>query len=230
MTPSPSRLDSKLLRLHRRVRSQPLLYRFTLGVRILLAAGFIPTGIVKLIGWRFTQMSPEFPIGAFFETLYQSGLYWRFLGLGQAIAGLCVLVPATATLGALLFLPIMLNVFVITLSYDFNFTPVITGLMLLANVYLLAWDYDRLRGIFGQTTQIEPLPQHRLGRFEWWVYAVGTTAGMGFFAGTRSLLPAGWLRWCLGIGLASLLAALWLEAQRQITAKLIEGRGQIAGV
>ncbi len=230
MTLSPSRLDSKLLPMHRRLRSQPLLYRFTLGTRILLAAGFIPTGIVKLIGWRFTRMSPEFPIGAFFETLYLSGLYWRFLGLGQVIAGLCVLVPATATLGALLFLPIMLNVFVITLSYDFKFTPVITGLMLLANVYLLTWDYDRLRGIFGLTTQIDPLPQHRLGRFERWVYATGTTAGMGFFAGTRSLVPAGWSYWYLGIGLASVLAALWLGVQRQISAKLMKGRGQIAGV
>ena len=49
-----------------------------------------------------------------------------------------------ATLGAVLFLPIMLNIFVITISYYFAATPVITGLMLLANVYLLVWDWPRL--------------------------------------------------------------------------------------
>src|SRR6201986_3150313 len=125
-------LDRLLCASQRWVRARPLLYRLTLGTRLLLAVGFIPTGMVKLLGRRFTLMSPESDIGLFFETLYRSGLYWHFLGLTQVAAGLLVLWNATATVGAMMFFGIMLNVFVITLSYDFRLTPVVTGLMLLA--------------------------------------------------------------------------------------------------
>lgn len=44
-------------------------HRFTLFTRVLLAAGFIPTGMVKLLGQRFTSISPGHPIGAFFEAM-----------------------------------------------------------------------------------------------------------------------------------------------------------------
>jgi hypothetical protein len=70
-------LDQFLSAARRWVRARPLLYRLTLGTRVLLAVGFIPTGMVKLLGRRFTTMSPESGIGGFFETLYQSGPYWR---------------------------------------------------------------------------------------------------------------------------------------------------------
>lgn len=205
-------LDRLLCGLQRRARSGPLLYRLALGTRLLLAVGFIPTGVVKLLGRRFTNMSPLTPIGGFFETLYQSGPYWRFLGLTQLLAGLLVLWPATATVGALLFFGIMLNVFLITLSYDFQFTPVVTGLMLLATVYLLLWDYDRLRPLFGlgREAAAAPLPRQRLGgKVERGAYVAGLASGLGFFAGTRGLLvPWSWNLW-LALGcVASFVAAL----------------------
>jgi hypothetical protein len=209
-----SRLDLVFLDWHRRVRAQPLLYRFTLATRILLAVGFIPTGMVKVLGRRFSYMSPEYPIGAFFETLYQSGLYWHFIGAAQVGAGILVLVPATATLGAVLFFPILANVFVITLSYDFNFTPVITGQMLLASIYLLAWDYDRLRGLFVSLQGASPIavvPKHRLTRAESCVYVVGTASGLLFFGAARfSFLAGPWYWKWFGIGLGSCVVALWL--------------------
>ncbi len=31
------------------------------------------------LGYRFSYMSPETDIGGFFETMYQSGLYYHFL-------------------------------------------------------------------------------------------------------------------------------------------------------
>lgn len=40
-----------------------------------------------------------------------------------------------------------MNIFVITLAVDFRGTQVVSGLMLLGNVYLLAWDYDRWKGL-----------------------------------------------------------------------------------
>ncbi|HET6668759.1 MAG TPA: hypothetical protein VFH15_00875 [Pyrinomonadaceae bacterium] len=48
------------------------------------------------------------------------------------------------------YFPLILNIFVITVSMHFTGTPVITGLMLLANIYLLCWDYDRLKRVFSR--------------------------------------------------------------------------------
>ena len=60
----------------------------------------------------------------------------------------------------LLYLPIIVNIFVITVAMQFRGTWVIVGAMLLANLYLLAWDYDRLRTVLFRDPP--PLaPDHR---------------------------------------------------------------------
>jgi uncharacterized membrane protein YphA (DoxX/SURF4 family) len=136
---------SVLDRAHARVRRKGLLRIFTVVTRILLALGFIPSGLTKALGNRFTILGIDNPAGFFFEAMYRTGYYWRFLGLCQLIAALLLLVPRTATLGALAYFPLILNIFVITVALGFRGTPVITGLMLLANIYLLCWDYDKLK-------------------------------------------------------------------------------------
>lgn len=185
------------------IRSKSLLYRFTLGTRILLAIGFIPTGMVKLLGYRFTTMTLESDVGAFFEILYQSGLYWNFLGFTQILAGVMVLIPATSALGAVLFLCIILNIFMITISYDFAFTPVITFQMLLASIWLILWDYDQFRSLLFNrsmisgnsesattTAAIKPamLPKPALeNSLERGVYIAGAVSGLLFFGILRGL-------------------------------------------
>ena len=141
---------SPLERLHARARSSRVLRAFTVFTRVVLALGFLPSGLTKVLGNRFTVLGVDNPVGFFFEALYRSGFYWNFLGLCQLAAALLLLVPRTATLGALLYFPIILNIFVLTLSMHFTGTPFITGLMLLANLYLLCWDYDRLKCLFGK--------------------------------------------------------------------------------
>jgi uncharacterized membrane protein YphA (DoxX/SURF4 family) len=130
---------------HSRVRQNKLLRIFTVFTRVLLAIGFIPSGITKLLGNRFTILGTDDPVGFFFEALYRTGFYWRFLGICQLAAALLLLIPKTATLGALVYFPLILNIFVITVSMHFTGTPIITGMMLLASIYLLCWDYDKLK-------------------------------------------------------------------------------------
>jgi hypothetical protein len=117
--------------------------------RYLIGGAFVFASLIKLKGLRFTSESgADAPINSafhFFETMYQSGLYWQFIGLGQLLAGALLITQRYAKLGALLNLPIVANIFVITISYDFNYTPVITGLMLLANILLICWDGDQFR-------------------------------------------------------------------------------------
>lgn len=142
-------MSSSLDQFHERVKKSRLLKIFTVFTRILLALAFLPSGLTKLMGNRFTVLGIDDPVGFFFEALYRTGFYWRFLGICQLTVALLLLIPRTATLGALAYFPLILNIFVITVSMGFTGTPVITGLMLLASIYLLCWDYDKLKKIFG---------------------------------------------------------------------------------
>jgi hypothetical protein len=124
---------------------------FIIYTRYLIGGAFVFASLIKIKGKRFTSDGTENPINSawhFFETMYQSGLYWQFLGVGQFIAGGLLMTQYYAKLGAVAFFPIILNVFIITISYYFAYTPVITGGMLLATVLLLIWEWDTLKMLF----------------------------------------------------------------------------------
>lgn len=143
-------LQEKLDALHAWVRNFPVLQRFTVFTRLLLGVGFIAPGLTKALGNRFTTISTDNPIGYFFEAMYQTGFYWRFIGAAQVVAAILTLIPRTTTWGAICFFPIILNIFVITISMNFAGTPFVTGLMLLANLYLLCWDYHKFKPVLFQ--------------------------------------------------------------------------------
>lgn len=169
-------------------RQNPLLSRFTLGIKILLALGFIPTGVVKVAGLRFaTNLDITSGAGAFFEMLYQSGYYWVFLGLAQVFAGLLILWERTAAIGSILFLAIISNIFFITISYDFSYTPVVSSLILLASLWLVFWEWHRIRHLFfTNSTPFLYVEQLNLSsNLEKAVYTIGFTAGLLFFAALR---------------------------------------------
>ncbi|MBT8257283.1 MAG: hypothetical protein KJO49_02345 [Bacteroidia bacterium] len=129
------------------IRQKTLFKLFTWFVRILLALAFLPSGLKKVLGERFTVLGLDSPIGFFFEALYRTGFYWNFLGLIQLLAAALLLVPRTSFFGALLYFPIAINIFIIVTAMHFKGTPYVAGLMLLANIYLLIWDYNKLKSI-----------------------------------------------------------------------------------
>lgn len=132
---------------HQKIYDKKIFVLFTRATRILLFLGFLPSGLKKLLGERFTLLGVDTPVGFFFEALYQTGFYWNFLGLIQLIAGILLLIPRTSFFGALLYLPIIINIFIIVVSMHFTGTPYIAGLMLLANLYLIFWDYKKVKSI-----------------------------------------------------------------------------------
>ena len=138
---------SALDRLHARLVRSRLLQRFTAFTRVLLALGFIPPGIKKLTGEPFTTLPTSHPVGYFFDAFFQAGELYVFVGLAQVAAGLLLLWPRTATLGAVIYFPIILTIAVLTNAIGFAGTEQITILMALACLWLLVWDYDRLRAI-----------------------------------------------------------------------------------
>ena len=91
---------------------------FIIYTRYLIGGAFVFSSIVKLEGHRFTAKSgANEPINSsfhFFETMYQSGIYWQFIGLGQLVAGALLMTQRFAKLGALVYFPIIVNIFMIT--------------------------------------------------------------------------------------------------------------------
>ena len=138
---------SKTHQLNCYFRSKRLMLWFTWFTRILLFIACLPSGYKKFANQRFTLLGIDNPIGFFFEALYVSGFYWQFLGLMQLMAGFLLLIPRTTFLGALIYFPIILNIFVIVTSMHFTGTPIVAGLMLLANLWLIFWDFDKFHSI-----------------------------------------------------------------------------------
>lgn len=152
------------------LRGKKWLQIFVIYTRYLIGGAFVFASIVKIKSERFFTAvenisdAPWHSVGNYFETMYQSGLYWNFLGWGQLIAGLLLLTQKYAKLGAIAFFPIILNVFVITISYDFHATPIITFFMMLASIMLLLWHWGELKILFNlpyspsKVNTIEELP------------------------------------------------------------------------
>ncbi|MFK7772115.1 MAG: DoxX family protein [Saprospiraceae bacterium] len=137
-----------MLELYRKIRRNEWLNLFVILTRILIGTGFTFASFPKILGLRFTQISVDTPIGYFFEAMYQTGIYWNFLGWSQLIAAFLLMTQRFSTLGAIIFFPIIVNIFLITYSLSFPGTIYITFLMLLATILLLVWDFEKLKYIF----------------------------------------------------------------------------------
>lgn len=175
-------IENYLDSLHTKVKQNRFLQYFAAFIRVILAIAFIPSGMTKLLGNRFTSLPLDNPVGFFFEAFYQTGGWYRFVGFCQVLAAILLLIPRTSTLGATIFFPIVLNIAIITISVGFQGTWVITSLMFLANLYLICWDYDKFKAILPLSTgEKKPfdlrksLPLTILG-------AIGGVGAFSFFA------------------------------------------------
>ena len=119
---------------------------FSIACRFALAYAFLVAGMVKIVGERFASgLSPLHPMGAYLEALHHTGFYYTFIGVAQVLAALLLIFPKTVLLGALMYLPIIVNIWILSFAVRFEGSFVTSPLMVLANLYLLAWHYDKLR-------------------------------------------------------------------------------------
>ncbi|MBA4851281.1 DoxX family protein [Emticicia sp. BO119] len=122
--------------------------RFAVFCRVFLAVTFLIAGYVKVIGERFAEGLPfNNPLGHYFYALHETSYYYTFIGIGQIAAAILLLIPRTALLGALMYFPIMINIVVLTYATRFAGTRAVT-FALLANLFLLVWEYERLKYVF----------------------------------------------------------------------------------
>jgi uncharacterized membrane protein YphA (DoxX/SURF4 family) len=140
-------LTTRLDHFHSKVKSNKWFRYFAIFNRIALAAGFLPSGLTKVFDERFTSLSVNHPMGNYLEALYRTGYYYHFIGYVQVIAAILLLIPRTATLGAVLYFPLILNICILSLAVGFEGSLLTSPLMVLANLYLLGWDYDKIKYI-----------------------------------------------------------------------------------
>lgn len=154
------KLENFLDSLHSSVVNSRSAQLFTAFVRVLLGVSFIPPSIPKIMHRPFTLIPDTHPVGAYFSALYNTGYYYDFLGWTQLTAAILLIIPRTAHVGALLFFPIIVNIAVLTNSVGFKGTWLITLLMALAALYLVCWEYDRLKPILftNRDRKTAPLP------------------------------------------------------------------------
>ena len=141
-------ISSKLDRLHSQAKQNSWLWLFSIFCRLALAAGFFPSGMVKIMGERFASgLSVNHPMGHYLVALHQTGYYYTYIGVVQVVAAIMLLIPRTVTLGAFLYFPIILNICILTYAVRFDGSLFTAPLMVLANLYLLGWNYEKWKYI-----------------------------------------------------------------------------------
>lgn len=138
--------------------SQSMHHRIIVLTRVFLGLIFFTAGMSKL------YFEHQFPgvIGPVWleERLaeHDLGLYARFIAGSQIIAGLLLFTQRFSTLGAILTFPIILNIFMVTVSMKWQGTPYVNFVLLSLNAWLLVYDYPKLKFILTDVTRdIKPM-------------------------------------------------------------------------
>jgi len=119
-----------------------------IGIRIFLGFIFFTAGMGKLTHGHYFPLT-MFPM-SLSKILAPHGLslWGEFVAWSQVLIGFLLMSQRFATIGAIMSLPLILNIFVITVSLGFMGTPYLNGFLIFLNLFLLAADYHKLKFLF----------------------------------------------------------------------------------
>ena len=173
---------NRIEEIYHEAKSDKWFKRFAVFCRIALAASFIIAGYVKVVGERFAAGLPSNnPLGHYFDALHLTGYYYTFIGIAQIITAILLLIPRTSLLGALMYFSIIVNICVLTYATRFDGTRGVT-MMVLASLFLLIWDYDRLKHVlpFKQPKTVPYVLKKPLGKRLRIIFFGGSFAVLAF--------------------------------------------------
>lgn len=180
-----------------------------ISIRIFLGLLFFTSGMSKLTNNHF--FSYTFFPGSLEIILepYGLGLLGRFVAWAEIFVGLLLFSQRFATLGAIMLVPLLANILVITTSLGWQGTPYAVAFMLALNVFLLAADYRKLKFLFfDDLSDVPRTPLRRTHAQSDLLWLAGMTAclaGGAFYPTSRLLM---YILISLGI-LMFLGGALW---------------------
>ncbi len=149
--------------------------------------------------------------------VYQLGLFAAFVAASQLITGFLLLTRRFWLLGAILLVPMLLNILVVTISLQWSGTPYIVAVLLLMNLALLFSEFRRLRVLWAEVVYVPvvtDISRTTAGHVVW-----GTGLILALLAAPTSylILPLGY--WLAGGGIlvawCSPLADRYFSRQRQ---------------
>ncbi len=157
--------------LDRRRKNYAALHRWVrVFFRFALAGQMINYGMDKVIPLQMpypslTRLLQPFgtlsPMGVLWASIGAAPAYEIFAGCAEVLGGVLLIVPRTATLGALVCLADMVQVFMLNMTYDVPVKLFAFHLILLA-CFLLAPDLPRLAGVLFLDRGIAPRARARL--------------------------------------------------------------------
>jgi uncharacterized membrane protein YphA (DoxX/SURF4 family) len=143
---------------------------FRLFFRFALAGQMVNYGMAKVIPLQMlypslTRLLQPFgtfsPMGVLWSSIGASPAYEIFAGCAEVVGGLLLIVPRTATFGALICLVDMIQVFMLNMTYDVPVKLFAFHLILLS-CFLLASDFPRLVSVLFLNRATAPSTQAQL--------------------------------------------------------------------
>ncbi len=129
-----------------------LRYFLQSGISFFLGLIFTTAGIEKLTGLP-DIIGPYYLIEELAK--YDLGLYGQFIAFSQIVIGFLLLTNRFRIVGAIMLLPMLSNILMITISLGWNGTPYIVTFFLLLNLLLLLLDYHKLKFILSDSSYAE---------------------------------------------------------------------------
>ncbi|TNE64836.1 MAG: hypothetical protein EP344_03420 [Bacteroidetes bacterium] len=122
---------------------------------------------------------------------YGLGLFAQFVAWGQVIVGYLLLTLRFSTLGAVMLVPMVLNILMVTISMEWRGTPYILAFFLASNLFVLFVDRQKLLPVidYGTTAFTPPIPKTWRGNLIW---AAGLILVLGSIPLSFVSLTAGW--------------------------------------
>jgi uncharacterized membrane protein YphA (DoxX/SURF4 family) len=185
---------------------------YVIGARLLLGALMLGGGLYKLSDNHIPGLMGP-PMNHALLAKYGLEIFAQFIGVAQLVIGLLLLTGRFALLGAVLLVPMWLNIIFLTWSQHWVGTPYLTTGFLVLTLGLLLHDYPRLKWLLYPPTdpvvlRREPLRTGPPGaEWLWWLGLVVVVGGsllyplsfplmVGVMAlGAVLLLAAGWWLW-----------------------------------
>ena len=117
---------------------------YVLGARFLLGVLMLGGGLYKLFdNHLWALMGP--PVDHAFLAKHSLEIFAQFIGVAQLLIGILLLTDRFSLLGAVLLVPMWLNIIFLTWSQHWQGTPFLTTGFLVLTLGLLLHDYTRLK-------------------------------------------------------------------------------------
>ena len=136
---------------------------FRVFLRFALAGQMLAYGFVKVVPMQMpfpflTKLVEPFgnfsPMGVLWASIGASPAYERFAGSAEMLAGVLLILPRTALLGALVCLADVIQVFMLNMTYDVP-VKLLSFHLILLSLVLLAPDFSRLYAFFFSNRSME---------------------------------------------------------------------------